>query len=124
MMIGSTFHFEAAHSLPNHEGLCSKLHGHSYKLEVIAQGEINQGQNNAENGMVVDFSKFKAAINSILDEYDHCYLNDRLLNPTAEMLLFTLSRTITSVLDYLGIKLVSLKLWETEKNFVYWKAPE
>ena len=41
MRIGKLFKFEAAHRLPNHPGKCKNLHGHSYKLEVVVNGEVN-----------------------------------------------------------------------------------
>ncbi|HEX59299.1 MAG TPA: hypothetical protein ENF26_04020, partial [Methanomicrobia archaeon] len=33
--LGVTARFSAAHRLPQHEGKCKELHGHTYKVEVI-----------------------------------------------------------------------------------------
>jgi len=38
MKIGTTTTFEAAHRLPKHPGMCARLHGHSYKVEVEVDG--------------------------------------------------------------------------------------
>ena len=34
--------FEAAHNLYNYQGDCSRLHGHSYKLSVTVEGNIDK----------------------------------------------------------------------------------
>jgi 6-pyruvoyltetrahydropterin/6-carboxytetrahydropterin synthase len=33
------FHFEMAHALRCHDGLCANIHGHSYVLDVTLIGE-------------------------------------------------------------------------------------
>lgn len=35
------FEFDAAHWLAGHKGKCSRLHGHTYKLEVTVGGEVS-----------------------------------------------------------------------------------
>lgn len=77
------FTFEAAHRLPNvpagHK--CGRLHGHSFRVEVICEGPIDP-----HTGWLVDFAEIKNAFQPILDRVDHHYLNDvpGLENPTAE----------------------------------------
>ena len=41
MQIRKQFAFEAAHVLPYHTGKCSRLHGHSYRLEVALEGGLH-----------------------------------------------------------------------------------
>lgn len=50
------FTFDAAHQLPDHEGKCANLHGHTYKLQVCVSGPIKQSLGAPDDGMVVDFS--------------------------------------------------------------------
>ena len=65
--------FEAAHLLPNlpdgHK--CSRLHGHSFKLRISVDGDIDK-----KVGWVKDFSDIKEVFDPIYDQLDHRYLND------------------------------------------------
>ncbi|WP_158880919.1 6-carboxytetrahydropterin synthase QueD [Rhodanobacter sp. L36] len=85
MDIFKSFTIEAAHRLPNvpagHK--CSRLHGHSFRVEIHLCGEIG-----SDTGWVMDFSDVKAAFQPLYDQLDHHYLNDieGLDNPTSERL--------------------------------------
>lgn len=85
MEIFKEFTFEAAHRLPNvpagHK--CARLHGHSYRVEVHARGEVD-----ATLGWVVDFATLKDAFEPLRQRLDHYYLNEveGLENPTSENL--------------------------------------
>lgn len=71
--------FDAAHQLPLHSGPCSRLHGHTYKLEVSVTGQVGP------DGMVIDFGDAKEALQwHVLALLDHTLLNDHIDNPTAE----------------------------------------
>ncbi|HZN72904.1 MAG TPA: 6-carboxytetrahydropterin synthase QueD [Micromonosporaceae bacterium] len=83
MEIFREFTFEAAHRLPHVPGdhKCSRLHGHSYRVEVHVHGEVDPA-----TGWVMDFADVKAAFQPIHDQLDHYYLNEvpGLDNPTSE----------------------------------------
>lgn len=85
MDIFKVFHIEAAHRLPNlpETHKCSRLHGHSFRVEVHVTGEPDP-----ELGWVVDFADIKQAFRPVFDQLDHHYLNevDGLENPTSEVL--------------------------------------
>jgi 6-pyruvoyltetrahydropterin/6-carboxytetrahydropterin synthase len=53
--ITKRFVFDAAHQLPNHDGKCAHLHGHTYTLEVDAQGPVTE-YGSPQEGMVIDFA--------------------------------------------------------------------
>ena len=78
-----TFQFEAAHLLPhlpeNHK--CRRLHGHSFKAEVVVAGECDP-----RLGWVMDYADISAAFKPLWDQLDHRYLNEvpGLENPTSE----------------------------------------
>ena len=63
--------FEAAHSIPGYPGKCSRLHGHSWKVEAIVRGEELDGL-----GMLIDFKSVSAALKDALDALDHRHLNE------------------------------------------------
>ena len=62
--------FDASHQLPDSEHLitkaCARMHGHTYKVIVLLEGDNDKG------GMVVDFKAVKNAI----DILDHEHIND------------------------------------------------
>lgn len=89
--------FSAAHFLPNYEGDCKSMHGHSWLTEVWLEGEVNP-----KTGMLADFKQVK----NILDELDHCCLNDTFENPTAENLVLYLYTNIPNC--------TKVRLWESE----------
>jgi 6-pyruvoyltetrahydropterin/6-carboxytetrahydropterin synthase len=77
--------FEAAHFLPTFpEGhKCRRLHGHSYKVDIIVAGEVPE-----EQGFLLDYGAIKAAFAPIKEQLDHYCLNEieGLANPTSEVL--------------------------------------
>ena len=83
--LSKTFRFEAAHRLPKvpagHK--CGRLHGHSYIVDVIVEGEVDPN-----TGMVVDFAEITEAWMPLHAVLDHYYLNEieGLDNPTSEVL--------------------------------------
>jgi 6-pyruvoyltetrahydropterin/6-carboxytetrahydropterin synthase len=80
-----TFHFDAAHRLPNlPEGhKCRRLHGHTFRLEVAVEGEVDP-----RTGMVMDYGEIKAVAGPVVEQLDHQYLNEipGLENPSSEVL--------------------------------------
>ncbi|MCP3139814.1 6-carboxytetrahydropterin synthase QueD [Pyxidicoccus xibeiensis] len=85
MDIFKEFTFEAAHRLPhvptNHK--CSRLHGHSYRVEIHVRGPVGE-----RSGWVMDFADLKEAFEPLRLKLDHYYLNEieGLDNPTSENL--------------------------------------
>ncbi len=77
------FTFEAAHALPRvpPEHKCARMHGHSFKVEVSVEGEVDPHM-----GWVYDHSCISKAIEPLLARLDHACLNDieGLENPTVE----------------------------------------
>ena len=79
------FRFEAAHLLPQvpqgHK--CSRLHGHSFKVEVEVSGEVDE-----RSGWLIDYAEIADAVEPIRSRLDHYYLNEieGLENPTSELL--------------------------------------
>lgn len=66
------FHFEMAHALRCHDGLCANIHGHSYVLDVTLEGVPRLTDDHPKNGMVIDFAELKALVNkAVVNDFDH-----------------------------------------------------
>ncbi|HSR18935.1 MAG TPA: 6-carboxytetrahydropterin synthase [Ignavibacteriaceae bacterium] len=68
MKIAKEFRWEMGHRLPEHFGKCKNIHGHSYKMIVELNGEVNA------EGMVLDFYDLKKIVNPIVEKLDHSFL--------------------------------------------------
>lgn len=107
------FGFEACHYLPNYEGACSKLHGHSYKLHVTVGGTVDKC-----TGMIIDFNVLKKVVDKeIISVFDHEYLNDFFDMPTAENMCKEFFKVLDRQFVKMGLCLESVKLWETESSY-------
>lgn len=106
MLIKLIRQFSAAHRLPQYNGACRDLHGHTWKAVFIIEGPVR------EDGMVCDFKVVK----KLLDEHlpDHRFLNDVLENPTAENLAQHIFAQVSAALGAQGLKLKTLEIWESE----------
>lgn len=110
VIVARRFEFQAAHHLPNHPGKCHNLHGHTYHLEVICEGPVDE-----TSGMVVDFADVKAVVRErVLDLVDHTLLNDRIENPTAERI----AAWIWDRLSDSALPLAEIRLYETPTCYV------
>ena len=138
------FEFDTAHTLHNYDGLCSNIHGHTYKLHVTVIGEPIADITSPKCGMVVDFgvlkNKFK---DNIIDKFDHSLIVSRNENtnfaesnnsifkrihivdfqPTAENIVAHFAELIKPLLPQ-GIDLFSLRLYETSTSFAEWYAED
>jgi 6-pyruvoyltetrahydropterin/6-carboxytetrahydropterin synthase len=100
--------FEAAHRLPKvpkgHK--CERLHGHSFKLELTVEGEVDPG-----TGWFMDYSVIDEAWQPLYEQLDHNYLNEveGLENPTSENLAKWLWDKLRSSLP----ALVQITVFET-----------
>ncbi|UCG76713.1 MAG: 6-carboxytetrahydropterin synthase [Gemmatimonadota bacterium] len=122
-------HFAAGHRLHNPAfddernqavfGACSNPqgHGHNYEIEVTVEGEVDP-----ETGYVLDVKRLRDLVNDrVVGEMDHANLNVDVawlqgVNPTAENLAVQIWNRLVGHLD--GVRLVSVRLWETPRNLV------
>lgn len=79
------FRFEAAQTLPyapeGHK--CRQMHGHSFRIEICVEGEVDE-----KIGWIYDHAQISKAMNPLLEQLDHSYLNvtEGLENPTIELM--------------------------------------
>lgn len=85
-----TFRFEAAHHLPQHDGKCRRVHGHSWVGKIVVESPgCNLRCDGPKAGMVIDYGDISAVIKPVVEQYlDHWNLNETtgLANPTSEEL--------------------------------------
>ncbi len=125
--------FSASHRLNNPDwpdaknwevyGKCNNPngHGHNYDIEVTVAGNPP-----AETGMVIDLKKLSDIINAeIIDRVDHKHLNHDVdflqgIIPTAENMAVAFWKILEKALPQ-G-KLYSIKLFESNNNFVEYRG--
>jgi 6-pyruvoyltetrahydropterin/6-carboxytetrahydropterin synthase len=76
MKIAKEFRWEMGHRLPEHFGLCKNIHGHSYKMIVEFEGELDKNQ------MVIDYYDVEKIINPVIEKLDHSFMvnkNDKIV---------------------------------------------
>jgi 6-pyruvoyltetrahydropterin/6-carboxytetrahydropterin synthase len=134
------FGFEMAHVLWNYDGPCRNVHGHSYRLFVTLTGKPSEIPDNPKNGMVIDFTDLKSIVKKeITSVFDHSVVvskqydkertemfvklfgNTVLVDyqPTCENLVSDFALRIIPSLPQ-GVRLHSLKLYETATSYAEW----
>lgn len=103
--------FSSAHSLRGYKGKCEELHGHNWKVEVVACREKLDNL-----GMVLDFKYLKNELKKILEKLDHKHLNNisyfKKVNPTSE----NIARYIYDQLKLKISDVDSVTVWESENS--------
>ena len=96
-------------------------HGHNYTLEVIVAGEIDP-----KTGYVVDLKQLKdIIIEFVVKKVDHKHLNHDVdfldgINPTTENFAVKIWEQLVDQIP--SGKLFSIKLYETENNYIEYKG--
>jgi 6-pyruvoyltetrahydropterin/6-carboxytetrahydropterin synthase len=102
------YRFEAAHQLPNVAAAhkCSRVHGHSYKVELFVTGPVNP-----ETGWLIDFGVIDDSWAELFARLDHRYLNDvaGLENSTCEHVAGFVWKNMKPRIPELS----AVRVWET-----------
>ncbi|MCZ2076734.1 MAG: 6-carboxytetrahydropterin synthase [Bryobacterales bacterium] len=100
-------------------------HGHNYVLEVTLEG-----QPDPVTGMVFDLKQLKEIIyRHVVEPMDHRFLNhevppfDRVI-PTTENVAIEIWRRLAPSLNVNGVRLHSVRLYETEDLYVDYSGDE
>lgn len=112
MKTAKEFHWEMGHRLPEHFGLCKNIHGHSYKMIVKFEGELD------EQGMVIDFYDVEKIIAPIIDKLDHAFMvkdDDKLSLEFLEKLnskkvVVNFESTVENICKYISDKIIKSNL--------------
>lgn len=75
-LIERSYSFDSAHRLIGHSGKCSRLHGHTYKVEVAltASRLIEPEEGESDASMVKDFGDLDAVVKPLIDAMDHHFI--------------------------------------------------
>lgn len=107
-------YFSSAHFLDGYDGKCEALHGHNWKVEAEVEGEKLDNV-----GMLIDFKDLKGGLKNILNELDHCLLNDievfKNSNPSAELIAKYIYNKLQEQMPA-GIKVSRISVWESERS--------
>ncbi len=141
IQVTKEFSFEMAHALEGHDGACSRIHGHSYRLWVTVGGVPSDDSASPKQGMVVDFGDLKRIVGEeIIERFDHAFVVRRTAansvlvealaahyegvrivdwQPTSENLVAHFARLLTPRLPA-GVTLRAVRLSETATSFAEW----
>ena len=130
MKIAKEFHWEMGHRLPEHFGLCKNIHGHSYRMIVEFEGELD------EQGMIIDFYEVEKIINPIIEKLDHAFMvnkNDEdvirfLEKMNSKKVIVDFNSTVENISKYLlteikkgllseNVTSVKIRVYETASDY-------
>jgi 6-pyruvoyltetrahydropterin/6-carboxytetrahydropterin synthase len=102
MKVGVIEHFDSMHLLPGHPK-CGVPHGHTYRVEVTAEGPV-------VNGMVIDFDILKRSLRELLKTFDHTDLNKLIPVPSCEHISEELLKRLKKQIS----QKLTVRVWEGE----------
>lgn len=108
MKIAKEFTFDSAHFLKDYHGKCENMHGHTYSMRVVVEGEPKA------NGLVMDFGEIKKIVNKkVVDKWDHQTINDTLEHASVENMCIWAWNELKDELP----ALCEIRIWETADSF-------
>jgi len=113
--MAKTFTFEAAHSLP-HLGLehkCARPHGHSYRVEIIAEGEVDP-----RLGWFRDYAEVSEVAGPLVARLDHRNVNDVFDQTGWGQRPTTAENLCAWFLDRLPVWVSAVRVYETATTWV------
>lgn len=118
--IGVSGEFEAAHSLSGDFGPATRLHGHTYKVEVRAEArEIDS------TGTFFDIGRLQAELRSVLEPLHYRNLNEveelASMNTTAEAVARYILKKLAPVVRAHGVEGLKVTVWESSSSFASYR---
>ncbi len=112
-------HIASAHVLHGYDGPCSRLHGHTWKIEVTVTGS------HLDNiGLLTDFKVLKKKLKEVIMPLDHVVLNELSafngMNPSTENLAKYIYTQFKPLVSPLQLKCV--QVWESDTaSIIYYE---
>jgi 6-pyruvoyltetrahydropterin/6-carboxytetrahydropterin synthase len=101
--------FDSAHFLPDYDGKCKNIHGHTWHMTAGFRYE-SLYKEGPKTGMGQDFTVLKSQWKSIEQRLDHTNINVFVDPPTAE----NIARWIFGEWKVMNSSIVWIEIWETE----------
>jgi len=118
------------HRLPEHFGNCKNIHGHSYKMIVEFEGELNNDE------MIIDFYDIDRIIKPLVEKLDHAFMvnnNDKeviefLEKIKSKKLVVDFNSTVENICNFVlkeikkfelpeNILSVTVRIYETNEDY-------
>ncbi len=116
-------HFAGAHHLREYPGNCEKPHGHNWKVQVTVRAHTLD-----ELGMGIDFKVLKQKVNAVIDDLDHCDLNEHPAflqqNPSSENIAVYLFSQLKAPLQHDRYRLYCITIRETDTSGLTYYGPD
>ena len=114
--------FEAAHALAAEFGPASRIHGHTYRVEVVIRGETLDA-----SGTLYPLNHLQEATRALLAPLHYQHLNTlpafQSVNSTVEQVCFYLHRELSAALDRARLHSLKVSVWESPRIFASLDAP-
>ena len=114
--IGITGEFESAHSLSGDFGPATRLHGHTYQVEVRVEARDIDS-----NGTFYDIGRLKGDLSAALAPLHYNNLNEvpelAGTNTTAETVAQYIFKKLAPALRAAGVDRVKVTVWESSSSF-------
>ena len=106
-------HFSSAHQLRGYKGVCEKLHGHNWKVQVYVLAErLN------DIDLAIDFHDLKKLTEEVIAPLDHGFLNDIFpfteKNPSSENIAKWIYDSLKKKIHNDNINLSAVTVWESD----------
>jgi 6-pyruvoyltetrahydropterin/6-carboxytetrahydropterin synthase len=104
--------FEAAHKLTGDFGPATRLHGHTYRMEVIVRGETLK-----DDGTLYDIGELKPAVDDLAASLHYRNLDEDIAglaakNTTAEVVADFCWETLAPPLRGKNLAALTVRIWE------------
>ena len=108
--------FEAAHRLVGDFGPATRLHGHTYRMEVIVRSEHLK-----DDGTLYDIGRLRAAVEDLATSLHYRDLNDvpdlAGVNTTAEAVARYCWDELEPLLSGQGLDSLTVRIWESPQVY-------
>jgi len=114
--IGVVAQFEAAHRLVGDFGPATRLHGHTYRLEVVARGERLR-----DDWTLYDVGRLRELVDGLAAELNYRNLDEvpdlTDLNTTAEAVAHFCWERLAQSLTRVGLSSLLVRVWESPQVY-------